>query len=64
MSHQYAAKIYVDDTIIANSSGDNVEQLYVWMLAKVNGSRGNIRGEIIENATQKIVRHFKKAAIE
>ncbi|MBI2785595.1 MAG: hypothetical protein HYX60_04515 [Legionella longbeachae] len=64
MSNQYTAKIYVDDVMIADSSGDDVEQLYIWMLAQVNGAPGNIRGEIIENATQNIVRHFKKAPIE
>lgn len=64
MTQRYTARIYADEKIIMHTSGDDVEKLYIWMLAQVNDTPGNIRGEVIHNATQEVVRRFKKAPIE
>ncbi|AMV16174.1 TPA: hypothetical protein JAJ32_002883 [Legionella pneumophila] len=64
MNQQYTARIYSNEKIIQYKSGDDIEKLYIWMLAEVSDTPGDIRGEIIDNATTKVVRHFKKAPVE
>ncbi|HHY0177175.1 hypothetical protein [Legionella waltersii] len=60
MGTQYTANIYCGADEIAHQSGDNMEQLYVWMLAYVEKNSG----EIIDNSTHQVVRQFKKQSIE
>ncbi len=50
--------------MIATQTGDDLDQLYTWMLIQVNGHFDDIRGEIIDNTTNKTVRTFRKAPIE
>lgn len=64
MGTQYRANIYCGADEIAHQSGDNMEQLYVWMLAYVEKTSGEIHGEIIDNITHQVVRQFKKQSIE
>lgn len=61
MPFRYTAKIYVDTDEIAQEGGDDVDELYNWMLAKAQGKFGNFNGDIIENKTGKIVKSFRKA---
>ncbi|KTC80137.1 MULTISPECIES: hypothetical protein [Legionella] len=56
MGTQYRANIYYGADEIAHQSGDNMEQLYVWMLAYVEKTSGEIHGEIIDNITHQVVR--------
>lgn len=64
MNEQYIATVYCRDEKMAVQWGNDVDQLYAWMLLQVNGSFGDIRGEIIDNQTNKIIRTFRKAPIE
>lgn len=64
MSTHYGAKIYCGDEEIAHQSGDDLEQLYVWMLAFAEKTSGEIHGEITDNITHQMVRQFKKQSIE
>ncbi|MBV9576494.1 MAG: hypothetical protein JO149_07710 [Gammaproteobacteria bacterium] len=61
MSFRYIAKIYVDDTEVEHESGDDMEELYNWMLMKSQGKFGNFNGEIIDNKTGKSVKSFRKS---
>jgi hypothetical protein len=61
MAFHYTAKIYVDDSEVDHESGDDVDELYNWMLIKAQGKFGNFHGEIVDNKTQKVVRSFRKA---
>ncbi|QMT59879.1 hypothetical protein [Legionella sp. PC997] len=64
MSKQFTANVYCKEARIATQTGDDLDQLYTWMLIQVNGHFDDIRGEIIDNATNKTVRTFRKAPIE
>ena len=64
MSGQFTASVYCKDERIAIQSGDDIDQLYAWMLIQVNDTYGDIHGEIVDNITKKTVRTFCKAPIE
>lgn len=64
MNEQYTASVYCSEEQIASQVGDNIDELYTWMLIQGSGNIGDIHGEIIDNLTQKTVRTFRKAAIE
>lgn len=61
MPHRYTAKIYFDQDEIARESGDEIEQLYNWMLIKTHEMFGNFHGEIIDNKTAQVVKRFRKS---
>ena len=61
MPFRYTAKIYFDEGEVDHESGDDVDELYNWMLIKTQGKFGNFNGEIIENKTGKVVKSFRKA---
>lgn len=61
MAFHYTAKMYFDAGEVAHESGNDVEELYTWMLTKAQGKFGNFHGEIIDNKTGKVVRSFRKA---
>lgn len=58
---KYTAKIYLAKDEIEDSTGDDIDELYAWMLTRAEGQFGNVHGEIIDNKTKKIVRQFRKA---
>lgn len=58
---KYTAKIYFDKDEVAHESGDDMDELYNWMLIKTQGKFGNFNGEIIDNKTGKAVRSFRKS---
>ena len=64
MSDQYIGKIYSGESLLAEKLGEDLEQLYIWMLAEANENNGDIHGEIMDNKTQEVVRKFRKTPIE
>ncbi|MHB1946643.1 MAG: hypothetical protein ACYCQI_00840 [Gammaproteobacteria bacterium] len=60
MTPNYTAKMYLDKDEILQNTGDDMDQLYTWMLAQAEDKFGNIRGEVIDNMTQEVVRQFRK----
>nr|WP_028372230.1 hypothetical protein [Legionella lansingensis] len=64
MNHQYTAKVYSEDAEVAQKTGDDLEELYIWMLTYNNGHGCGTHGEVIDNQTQEVVRTFKKSPIE
>lgn len=61
MAYRYIAKIYFDDDEVAHESGDDIDELYNWMLMKAQGKFGNFSGEIIDNKSGKVVKGFRKS---
>jgi hypothetical protein len=61
MPFRYIATIYFDEDEVAHESGNDVEELYSWMLTKAQGKFGNFSGEIIDNKTGKVVKSFRKS---
>ena len=61
MAFRYTAKIYFDEGEVAHENGDDIEELYNWMLMKTQGKFGNFHGEIIDNKTGKSVKSFRKS---
>lgn len=59
MKHKYTAKVYLEDGEIILNSGDDVEELTAWMNTQAEASFDEINGEIIDNMTQQIVKHFQ-----
>ena len=59
MKHKYAAKVYLQDGEILTNTGDDVDELIIWMQDHTESSYDLIKGEIIETATQQIVKHFQ-----
>lgn len=59
--HKYTAKIYFDADEVAHESGDDIDELYNWMLMRAEGKFGNFNGEIINNKTGKPVKSFRKS---
>lgn len=64
MNEKYTASVYCSEEQIAQKTGNNVDELYTWMLIQVNGHFGDVHGEIIDNTTTKTIKTFKKSAIE
>lgn len=64
MDEQYTATIYAGNEQIAKQVGNDIDELYTWMLIEVNGHFGDIHGEIIDNDTKQSIKAFRKSAIE
>ena len=64
MDDLYSAKVYCNEEVIAHKTGDDIEQLYIWMLGQTGGNFGDVHGEIIDNKTKKIIKTFRKSDIE
>lgn len=64
MEYQYIAYVYCNEEKIATQSGDDIEHLYAWMLAQVNGNFGNVHGEIVECKTNEIIKTFNKSYLD
>ena len=62
----YTAKLCCGKKPVETKSGDDAEELFIWMLSLANGpvDIDGIHGEVVENKTNKIVRQFKKAPPE
>jgi hypothetical protein len=64
LEHTYLVKLYLGDNEVIGNAGDDLEQLYVWMLSQAGEILGDIHGEIIDNKTLEIVRQFRKCTVE
>lgn len=64
MNQHYTARIYCGTEEIAQKSGDDGEQLYVWMLTYADGVSGEIHGKVIDNETNQVIKQFKKQPLE
>ena len=60
MALRYIAKIYCGKEVIAEQDGDDVDDLYTWMMVKSADKFGNMSGDVIDNKTGKPVRSFRK----
>lgn len=58
---RYIARLYVDKDEIARETGDDLDQLYNWLLVTAQGKFGNFHGEITDNKTKKVVKRFRKS---
>lgn len=58
MKHTYTAKVTFEDGEVIYLSGDDVEKLLGWIQEQADSSFGETRGEIIDNTSQKVVKHF------
>lgn len=64
MTLRYTAKLYFDEGEIDHEQGDDIDELYNWMLLKTQGKFGNFNGDIIDNKTKKVIKSFRKAPPE
>lgn len=64
MNELYTAKVFSGNEQFAERVGNNVDELYIWMLIEVNGNFGDIHGEVVDNATKERIKAFRKCAIE
>lgn len=64
MNEQFTAIVYYKDEQIATRPGNDIDKLYAWMLIQANGYVSEIRGEIIDNSSKKIIRSFCKTSVE
>ncbi|KTD61344.1 hypothetical protein Lsan_1845 [Legionella santicrucis] len=58
----YTAKIYFDDIEINQSSGNNLDSLFIWMLTQQKGEFGNYNGQITNNKTHLIEKEFRTSS--
>lgn len=64
MNAQYTATLYSGEEQFAKQIGNNVDELYTWMLIHANGHAGELHGKIIDNQSQEILKTFRTAPIE
>lgn len=64
MNEQYTASVYTGSEQFAKQVGNDLDELYTWMLIQGNVHFGDVHGEIIDNKTKKTLRTFRKCAIE
>jgi hypothetical protein len=61
VAFKYTATIYFDDDEVAHESGNDLDELYNWMLLKTQGKFGNFNGEIKDNKSGEVVKSFRKS---
>jgi len=64
MQYRYSAKLYFNEKEIDHENGNDIEELYTWLLTKAQNKFGDASGAIIDNQTQVVVKTFKKAPAE
>lgn len=64
MKTKYIAKLYLGQEEISCREGDDVDELFSWMLTETQDKFGQHSGEIIENKTGNVVRSYRKAPVE
>ena len=64
MNELYTAAVYTGDEQFAKQDGNDLDELYTWMLIQGSIYFGDVHGEIIDNNTKKTIRTFRKCAIE
>lgn len=64
MKHRYTAKIYLENGEILINSGDNVEELTAWINAEVESNFDEVKGEVIDNNTETVVKSIQYSSPE
>lgn len=64
MSERYTATIFLQEEVLAEKQGDDVDSLYLWMLTHEKCASGRVQGKIVDNQTNEIVREFKTRSLE
>jgi hypothetical protein len=64
MNLNYTATIFCEEEIIAYKHGDDIEDLYLWMLTQAKGKSGSLHGQILEVKTNTVIRKFRKTSME
>jgi len=64
MKSKYTAKVYLDHSLLCQRDGEDVDELYSWMLIETQDKFGNHNGEITDNNTGKVVRCYRKSPVE
>lgn len=64
MSAKYLAKLFIGDLETLEKSGDNLEELHIWLLTQASGKLGDVHGEVVDSTTQEVVKQFRKCAPE
>lgn len=59
MKHRYTAKVYFEDGESMLNTGDDIEELIIWMNSQAEANFGQTNGEIIDNHTQHVVKGFQ-----
>lgn len=62
--NRYTATIFLQDEILAEKQGDDIEFLFVWMLTHEKAANGRVQGKIVDNQTKEQVREFKTRSME
>ncbi|KTD43076.1 hypothetical protein [Legionella parisiensis] len=60
----YTAKLYVEEKTIDERDSDDIEELYLWMMAKAHNQTTHYNGFIINNKTHEVIRTFQSCSIE
>ncbi len=55
MKHKYTAKVYLEDEEMIENTGNDLDQLKIWMQGQAEATYSEIRGEIIDNNTHKVI---------
>lgn len=56
MKHKYIAKVYFENGEILENFGDNIEELTTWVSDQAEASFVDIKGEIFDTHSHKIVK--------
>lgn len=59
MKHRYTAKLYLNDEEFIENFGDDLDQLYIWMSEQAESAFSTIKGEILDNKKNAIIRKFE-----
>ena len=55
----YTARLYFDVSEINSSSGNDLDSLFIWLLAQAQGKSGNFNGQVINNKTNSVEKEFR-----
>ncbi|MDP1603814.1 MAG: hypothetical protein Q8M03_11180 [Legionella sp.] len=64
MELKYIATIYSKEEVIVTRTGNDIEQLYIWIMLQLEDCFGDIRGEIVDCKTDEIVKTVNKSIVE
>lgn len=61
MKYKYTAKILLGDKVIMSDSGDDLDQLFVWLVTEATEHKEFVNGVIYDNSNHKIIKRFHKS---
>lgn len=59
MHQNYTAKLTTNADEIIENSDDNLDSLITWVQKQMETSMGEMQGDIIDNKTHQVVKHFQ-----